>query len=104
MCVRLQPEKGNSAHGGCVGSSVADAGASGWQVAYDRARGYPFRFPFVEWSLSLSRFPPGFRNVNVFVELCSRAPRRIGRVGAGFADSNVDRYCLPVCWVVGRSL
>ena len=33
---------------------------------------------------------PGFRNAKVLVELCSRAPRRIGGVDEGFADSNVD--------------
>ena len=109
MCIRPHPDKGDSAHGNCFGSAVADGGARGWQVAYDlpfvpseSARGYPFRFPFVKWSLSfISRFPPGFRNAKVLVELCSRAPRRIGGVGEGFTDSNVDTVYPCVGWLAG---
>ena len=36
MCVRPHPEKSDRArHGDGVGSAVVDAGARGWQVAYD---------------------------------------------------------------------
>ena len=35
------------------------------------------------------------------VELCSRAPRRIGGVGEGFADSNLDTVYPCVLWLVG---
>ncbi len=50
---------------------------------------------------SVRRFPPGFRNAKVLVELCSRAPRRVRGVGEGFADSDVNTVYPCVGWFVG---
>ena len=35
VCVRPHPEKSDRAHGDGVDHAVVDAGARGWQVAYD---------------------------------------------------------------------
>ncbi len=39
--------------------------------------------------------------MKVLVELCSRAPRRMGGVGEGFAEGNVDTVYPCVGWLVG---
>ncbi len=71
-------------------------------LAGGRAICYKIFSSFVKWFISLFRFPPGFQNVKVLVELYSRAPRRVGGVGKDFTDrSSVGTVHPYVEWFVG---